>query len=167
MKKLFFIAAVLVTLLCGTALAGVPITKVDKVEPNDEMFMDMATTAARKSIADGGLPCGAVVILNGAWRSTGTAAEGGTSAEENAIAKSRRQSLKNATIYTVNEPTTAAYNTICRYGVDAVYFVNSRDKVVAKGIYPASAYDDNQIDSTLTLVPLNQINYADAADLLK
>lgn len=157
----------MVAVLCGTALAGVPITKVDKVEPTHEMFMDMATTAARKSIAENGLPCGAVVILNGAWRSTGTAAEGGSSAEENAIAKSRRQNLANATIYTVNEPTTAAYNTICRYGVDAVYFVNSRADVVARGIYPASAYDDSKIDSTLTLVPMKQISYADAANLLK
>jgi tRNA(Arg) A34 adenosine deaminase TadA len=167
MKKLVFIAARLVAVLCGTALAGVPITKVDKVEPTDEMFMDMATTAARKSVADGGLPCGAVVILNGAWRSTGTAAEGGTSAEENAIAKSRRQSLHNASIYTVNEPTTAAYNTICRYGVDAVYFVNARKDVVARGIYPASAYDDSKIDTTLTQVKMIQLKYADAADILK
>jgi tRNA(Arg) A34 adenosine deaminase TadA len=167
MKKLVLIAAILVAVLCGTALAGVPITKVDKVEPTDEMFMDMATTAARKSVADGGLPCGAVVILNGAWRSTGTAAEGGTSAEENAIAKSRRQSLHNASIYTVNEPTTAAYNTICRYGVDAVYFVNARKDVVARGIYPASAYDDSKIDTTLTQVKMIQLKYADAADILK
>jgi tRNA(Arg) A34 adenosine deaminase TadA len=167
MKKLFIIAALVLAVLCGTAIAEVPITTVDKVEPTDEMFMDMATTAAKKSIAEEGLPCGAVVILNGAWRSTGTAAEGGSSAEENAIAKSRRQSLKNASIYTVNEPTTAAYNTICRYGVDAVYFVNSRDKVVAKGIYPASAYDDSKIDTTLTLVPLKQIKYAEAESLVK
>jgi tRNA(Arg) A34 adenosine deaminase TadA len=154
-------------MLCGTALAGVPITTVDKVEPTDEIFMDMATTAARKSVAEGGLPCGAVVILNGAWRSTGTASEGGASAEENAIAKSRRQSLSNATIFTVNEPTTSAYNTICRYGVDAVYFVNSRKSVIEKGIYPASAYNDSEIDSTLTLVPMMQITYEDASSLLK
>jgi deoxycytidylate deaminase len=166
MKKLLLLAAVIVTVLCGTALAGVPITTVDKVEPTDEMFMDMATTAARKSIADGGLPCGAVVILNGAWRSTGTAADTLT-AEENAIAKSRRQSLKNAVIYTINEPTVKAYNTICRYGVDAVYFVNSRQDVIAKGIYTEADYDDSQIDSTLTLVPLKQVSYNDAAQLLK
>ena len=45
--------------------------------------------------------------------------------------------------------------------------MNGRDDVVAAGIYPASAYDDSKIDTTLTQVPLKQISFAEAASLLK
>jgi hypothetical protein len=45
--------------------------------------------------------------------------------------------------------------------------VNSRKSVIEKGIYPASAYNDSEIDSTLTLVPMMQITYEDASSLLK
>lgn len=165
MKKLFVFAAVICAVVLST-LAGVPITKVDKIAPTDEIFMDMATTAASKSIQSKGLPCGAVIILNGAWIATGTPTANAT-AEQNAIAKSGRTSLANASIYTINEPTTEAYNDICRFGADAVYFVNPREVVIAKGIYPASAYDDSKIDSTLTQVPLRQMSYPDATALLK
>jgi hypothetical protein len=48
-----------------------------------------------------------------------------------------------------------------------VYFVNARKDVVARGIYPASAYDDSKIDTTLTQVKMIQLKYADAADILK
>lgn len=165
-KKFFCITAILAVILSAVAYAGVPITKVDKIAPTDEVYMDMATTAARQAKNNGGMPCGAVIILNGAWRSSGNATANVT-AEQAAINKSRLSNLANATIYTVNEPTTEAYNDICRFGADAVFFVNPREVVIAKGIYPASAYDDTKIDSTLTQVPLKQMPYADASALLK
>lgn len=164
MKKLLFISALLIAIVCGSA-AALTITKVDKVNPNDDEWIDMALTAAKSNVSEGGKPCGAVVVLNGALRSVGRA--NAKTAEENAIATSRRKKLNDAVIYTVNEPTTEAYNAICRAGADAVVFVNSRDEVIAKGIYPAEAYDDAAIDSSLTPVPMNQISYPEAATFLK
>jgi hypothetical protein len=86
---------------------------------------------------------------------------------ETAIAMSRMASLENAVIYTINEPTIEAYNMICRFGADAVYFVNSKEKVIAAGVQPASAYDEVNLDASLTQVPMKQIEYEDAAALLK
>jgi deoxycytidylate deaminase len=117
-------------------------------------------------VENGGARCGAVVILNGAWRSTGLPSDTIT-AEENAIAKSRRKTLANATIYTINEPTTQAYNAICRAGADAIYFVNSREVVIEKGIYPAEAYNDDEIDTEVTQVPLNQIPFEEASKFIE
>lgn len=166
MKKRLAVLAVAAGMFCGSVLAAVPITKVDKVSPTDEIYMDMATSAASKAAKGKGLPCGAVVILNNAFRSAGTASADVT-AEQNAIAKAGLSSLQNAVIYTVNEPTTDAYNDICRFGADAVFFVNPREKVIEAGIYPASAYDDSRIDTGLTQVPMKQLDYSDAEALLK
>ena len=166
MKKAIVSLLLAVAVICGAAFAAVPISKVDKVSPTDEIFMDMAYSAASKSANAKGLPCGAVIILNNAFRAAGTA-DANATAEQNAIAKAGLANLENATIFTVNEPTTEAYNDICRFGADAVIFVNSRDKVIAAGVYPASAYDDSKIDTTVTQVPLKQISYADAERLLK
>lgn len=166
-KKFILTVAFIAALVGSMAWAGVPITLVDRIEPTDEVFIDMATTAAVKSKAQGGLPCGAVIILNGAWRSTGTAKRGGETAEEAAVAKSRLSSLQNARVYTVNEPTTEAYLTLCRQGADAIFFVNPRQDVIAAGVYPASAYNDNLVDSTVNVVPLTCISYPDAQRLLK
>ena len=50
--------ATLVGLLLVTVLgtkAQVNITLVDKVNPTDEMFIDMAVTAAQTSVDDGGM----------------------------------------------------------------------------------------------------------------
>ena len=70
MKKILtLIAAVAIGAI---AFAQVNITKVDKVAPTDEIFMDMAVTAAQQAIASGQKAAGAVVILNGAWKATGT-----------------------------------------------------------------------------------------------
>ena len=165
MKKILTFFALIAIFAVATVSAGVPITKVDKVAPTDEIFMDMAVTAAKKSVAEGKAPCGAVIILNGAWRSTGTPTASAT-AEENAFAKSRRQTMSNSTIYTIVEPTTEVYNTICNLGADAIFFVVGRDEAVAKGIYPASAYDDSKIDASLTPVPMSQLPYADAQNLV-
>lgn len=165
MKKLFFLFAATV-LMTFSVIAGVNITKVDKVAPTDEMFMDMAVTAAKKAIKEAGTPCGAVIILNGAWRSTGIPS-GTQTAEEVAISKSRLNSLRNATVFTVNEPTTKAYIAICEAGADAVYFVNPRDVVVAAGIYPADAYNDEAIPADLKQVPMKSMPYSDAEALIK
>lgn len=169
MKKIAVICAAVAVVVGGcvvSAFAGTPITKVDKIDPTDEIYMDMATTAASKSVASKGKPCGAVVILNRAWKGSGTANANGT-AEQNAIAASRLPDLELATVYTVCEPTTEAYNDICKMGAEAVYFVVPRDVVIAKGIYPASAYDDSKIDSDVTPVPLKQMDYADAEKLVR
>ncbi len=166
MKKLLFAVIALVAVVTGSAIAQSRITKVDRVNPTDEMFIDMALTSAKQSVQQGGLPCGAVVILNGALRSNGKATVT-TTAEENAIKASRKKKLRMATIYTVNEPTTAAYNAICQTGADAVVFVNGRDEVIACGIYPAEAYNDSLIDTTLTKVPMHQMDFSAAAAFLK
>ncbi len=166
MKKICLMFAMIAALFSSNAFAEVNITKVDRINPTDEVFMDMALTAARNSVENGGARCGAVVILNGAWRSTGLPSDTIT-AEENAIAKSRRKTLANATIYTINEPTTQAYNAICRAGADAIYFVNSREVVIEKGIYPAEAYNDDEIDTEVTQVPLNQIPFEEASKFIE
>ncbi len=148
------------------AIAQVNITKVDKVRPTDEIFMDMAVTAASQAKAAGLEPSGAVVILNGAWKSTGTPADG-LSPEENAIQKAHSTRLAGARIYTVNQPTAQALNAIMRAGAEAVYFVNSSADAVAAGIYPAEAYDTALLDSTLRPVPAYQIPYPPAAAIIK
>ena len=157
MKKVILLAMMFVA-IAGAVVAQVSITKVDKVEVTDQLFMDMAVSAAQDNVSSGEKPCGAVVILNGALRSAGKSSTF-TTAEESAIAKSRKKKLTNAVIYTVNEPTTAAYNAICRAGAEAVYFVNSRDAVIAAGVYTAEDYDTSKIDSTLTAVPMSCMTY--------
>lgn len=164
MKKILtLIAAVAIGAI---AFAQVNITKVDKVAPTDEIFMDMAVTAAQQAIASGQKAAGAVVILNVAWKATGTPSATAT-AEENAITKSRRTNLAGASIYTVNQPTTAALNAIMKAGVDVVFFVNPSSDAVAAGVYPAEAYDPAGLDTTLTPVPVMQLHYAPATQLLK
>lgn len=166
MKKLFALFFAAVLSLSTIAFAGVEITKVDKAKPTDEMFMDMAVVAAKKSVAAKGIPAGAVIILNGAWRATGLPS-GTKSPEEDAFSKARRQTLKNATVYTVNEPTTETINFLNSLGVEAVYFVNPRDAVIAAGIYPAEAYNDEALDASLPQAPIICMPYADATALIK
>lgn len=165
MKKLATLF-LLLALCMGMNCKALDITVVDKVEPTDEMFMDMAVTAAKKSVASGGVPSGAVIILNGAWRSTGTP-EGDKTAEETAIAKSRLSKLANASVYTINEPTTAIVNFLNSLGVTAIYFANPRDAVVAAGVYPASAYDDSAIGTLQNAAPMYRLPFSDAEAMLK
>lgn len=165
MKKVIFLAMMFVA-IAGAVVAQVSITKVDKVEVTDQLFMDMAVSQAQDNVAAGEKPCGAVVILNGALRSAGKSSTVST-AEESAIAKSRKKNLANAVIYTVNEPTVAAYNAICKAGADAVYFVNSRDAVIAAGVYTAEDYDSTKVDSSLKAVPMTCITYSDAVTVLE
>ncbi len=164
MKKIIGIIAA--GLLATAALAQTTITKVDKISPTDEVFMDMAVTAAKTASEQGLKPCGAVVILNGAWRSTGMPSDTQT-AEEAAIAKSRRTKLTNASIYTINQPTSEAINAIRRAGAEEIFFVNPAAEVIAAGIYPAEAYDEAKLDTTLAPVPMQQMDYAPASKLIK
>lgn len=164
MKKIF--SALFVLTLSLSSFAQVNITKVDKVQPTDEIFMEMAVTAAQKAKADGLKPAGAVVILNGAWKGTGLPAEG-TTPEENAIARSGRTKLNGAKIYTVEQPTTAALNAIMAAGVDAVYFAVPSQQAVAAGIYTDADYDEANLNGELKPVPVYHLIYAPATDLLK
>lgn len=163
MRKIITLMALMIVAVFATN-AQVTITKVDKVVPTDQIFMDMAVTAGGKSLAAGNVPCGAVVILNNAWRSTGIPGDNIT-AEENAIAKSRLSNLANATIYTIVEPTTEVYNTINSLGANAIYFVVGRDQAVALGIYPASAYDESKVAEGAS-VPMKQMAFDEATQLV-
>lgn len=166
MKQIFRLALVMLFVACGlSASAYYPITKVDKVAPTDEMFMDMAVDAARSSVAKKGQPCGAVLILNNAYNATGKPSAT-KSAEEDAIAKSRGN-LANAVIYTVNEPTSAAYLAICLNGVGKVVFANPREAVIAAGVATEADYEDVEIPEGVKQTPVIRIDFADAATLLK
>lgn len=166
MKKVLFLLVAVAILFSSTMFAAVPISKNDKISPVDEIWMDMAVTVAKVNVEEGGIPCGSVVVLNGKLQSTGQATEKATSVET-AIATSKLRTLENAVIYTLNEPTAEAYNAICKAKADAVYFVNPKEKVIAAGAQSADAYDESKLDSTLTQVPVKQMDYADAAALLK
>lgn len=166
MKKVLFLIVAMVTLTTSSLMAGIPISKDYKVTIHDELWMDMAVTVAKDGVKEGGIPCGTVIVLNGALKCVGEPTNKATSVET-AIAMSRMASLENAVIYTINEPTIEAYNMICRFGADAVYFVNSKEKVIAAGVQPAEAYDESNLDASLTQVPMKQIEYEDAAALLK
>ena len=165
MKKLLSLLTVVILSL-GTSVFAIEITKVDKVRPTDDMFMDMAVTSAKKSVASKGAASGAVIILNGAWRATGTP-EGEKTAEEVAYSKSRLSKLNNAVVYTINEPPTTVVNMLNSLGVEAIYFSNPRDVVIAAGIYPASAYDDSKLDTSGYQAPFYIMPFAEAAALLK
>lgn len=166
MKKIMFLLVAVATLVSNVMFAAVPISKNDKISPVDEIWMDMAVTVAKVNVEEGGIPCGSVVVFNGKLQSSGQATEKATSVET-AIATSKLMTLENAVIYTVNEPTAEAYNAICKAKADAVYFVNPKEKVIAAGVQLADAYDESKLDSTLTQVPVKQMDYADAAALIK
>lgn len=165
MKKILLSAAAALVIAAPAIIAQAVITKVDKIAPTDQVYMDMATEAAKSAKKAGKKADGAVVILNNAFHSSGKPS-GDTSAVQDAIGKARVASLENAKIYTVNEPTTEALNAISRRKAQAVYFVNSREDVVKAGIYPAEAYDDSKIDTTVTQVPMHQMAYDAASKLI-
>ena len=166
MKKVIFAVMSMTIFVTSTMMASVEISKREKASPVDEIWMDMAVTVAKVNVEEGGIPCGSVVVLNGRLQSSGQATEKATSVETS-IAMSKMKTLRNAKIYTVNEPTIEAYNAACKAKVDAIYFVNTKDKVIAAGIQPAGAYDESKIDSALIAIPIIQMDYEDAAELLK
>lgn len=162
MKKIFSILAAMAVGICASA--QVNISKVDKISPNDEVFMDMAVSAAQNAVASGQKPNGAVLILNGAWKATGL--PGAENAPEAAaIAKTGRATMPGAVIYTVNQPTPSAINAMNEAGIEAVYFVNTSDAAVAGGVYSASDYAGEVAPGNG--VSVLQMTYAPAADLLK
>lgn len=165
MKKSLLSAAAAIAIAAPAIIAQAVITKVDRIAPTDQIYMDMATEAAKAAKKAGEKADGAVVILNNAFHSSGKPS-GNTSAAQNAIGKARVTSLENAKIYSVNEPTTEAINAMSRRKAQAVYFVNSREEVVKAGIYPAEAYDDSKIDTTVTQVPMHQMAYDTASELI-
>ncbi len=166
MKKVIFAVMAMAILVSTTMMASVEISKREKVSPVDEIWMDMAVTVAKVNVEEGGIPCGAVVVLNGRLQSSGQATEKATSIETS-IAMAKMKTLKNAKIYAVNEPTIDAYNAACKAKVDAIYFVNTKEKVIAAGVQPAEAYDESKIDTTLKAIPVIQMDYEDASALLK
>lgn len=136
-----------------TASAAVTVNRAAKLDDGQQVYIDMAVSAAKTSVAEGDLPTGAVVILGGAWRGTGTAMDG-RGAEATAIAKARTKTLGNATLYTMIQPTAAACTEIAKAGIQQVYFVIDADQAVKAGIQKASdysAYPD--VNLTLTQVP--------------
>lgn len=165
MKKVFLILTIL-SIFTTSLFAGINISKDDKISPIDAIWMDMAVGIARDNVNEGGIPCGSVIVFNGALKSVGTATEKATSIET-AIATSKLATLENAVIYTVNEPTSEAYNAICRAGADAVYFVNSKKDVIDAKIQSANAYDETKLDTTLRQVTVIKMEFPDAAELLK
>lgn len=165
MKKSLLSAAAAIAIAAPAIIAQAVITKVDRIAPTDQIYMDMATEAAKEAKKAGEKADGAVVILNNAFHSSGKPS-GNTSAAQNAIGKARVTSLENAKIYTVNEPTTETLNAMSRRKAQAVYFVNSREDVVKAGIYPAEAYDDSKIDTTVTQVPMHRMVYEAASELI-
>lgn len=165
MKKVFFIISI-ISLFTTSLLAGINISKDDKFSPfNATIWMDTAIGIARDNINEGGIPCGSVIVLNGAFKCVGTATEKATSIET-AIAESKLATLENAVIYTVNEPTSEAYNAVCRAGADAIYFVNPKKDVIEAKIQPADAFDESKLDTTLRQVPVIKMDHPDAAELL-
>ena len=146
------------------ANAQVNISKVDKVTPNDEVFMDMAVSAAQNAVASGQKANGAVLVHNGAWKATGLPGAN-NSPETEAIAKTGRTTMPGAVIFTVNQPTPAAINAMNAAGIQAVYFVNTADAATAAGIYKASDYSGIvNPDATIAVM---QMTYAPASALLK
>lgn len=162
MKKIFaIIAAAAISL---GAAAQVQISKVEKVTPNDEIFMDMAVSAAQNAVASGQKANGAVLVLNGAWKATGLPGAS-NSPETDAIAKTKRATVPGAIIFTVNQPTPKAINAMADAGVEAVYFVNSADAAVAAGIYKKSDYDGSIKPDAI--IAVMQMTYPAASNLLK
>ncbi len=159
MKKI--LASLTAIAISIAANAQVNISKTEKATPSDDIFIEMAVTAGKQSKASGEKPCGAVIILNGAWKATGTPTATET-AEENAISKSRLKSLKGARIYTVFEPTAKALEAISRAGADAVYYAVTSDDAIESGIYTAEEY----APSATAKVPAIWIDYIPALDLL-
>lgn len=167
MKKfLMTLAAVICLAFAMPATAQVTITKVAKIAPTDMVFMDMAVEAAKTNVKAGKTPSGAVIILNGAFRSSGRASED-CSAEVNAYTKSRLSSLKNAKVYTVNEPITETYVFLSKLGVDEIFFVNGREEVIKAGLAKAEDYNDAAVPADVTLSPLKNLEFPDATNLLK
>lgn len=146
--------------------AKLPVTKVVNPSPAEMVGIDMATDVAKKSVASGGGPWGAVIVVNGQVKGTGCSTDG-TSAEVNAMKAAGLQSLKGTTVFTVNQPGTDVYQMLSEAGADGIYFVNGSDAVVAAGLLPASAYYESALEGKDSLAPLKSIPFPEAQRLIK
>lgn len=158
-------------LLVAAVIAGVPsaaaqvnISRTEATKPTDEVFMDMAVTVAQTAVAQGHKPSGAVIALNGAWRASGMAV-GGRTAEQDAIARSRRTSLPTAVVYTINQPTDEAVDAMAAAGIKTVYYVNPFEDVVAAGAGTSDSYAG--ASTPREDISIIRLDYQPAADLLK
>lgn len=138
-KLASLIAGMLLTATVS-ATAGVTVDRAAKLADGQQVYIDMAVSAAKTSVAEGSMPTGAVVILGGAWRGTGTAMDG-RGAEATAIAKARTKTLGNAALYTMIQPTSAACIDIANSGIQQVFFIIPADQAVKAGIYRQADYD--------------------------
>lgn len=164
MKKLLALLLLAAATWSPAATAQVQISKVEAANPTEEVFMDMAVTVAQTAVAQGHKPCGAVVTLNGAWRASGMAV-GGATAEEDAIARTRRSTVPMGVMFTVNQPTDRALDAIAAAGIATVYYVNPLEDVIAAGI--ATADDYSAASSPRDGLKVIRIDYAPARQLLK
>lgn len=166
MKRFFrtlTVAAMTVLSSVNVLDAEIPVTVVDRVLPTDMVFMDMATEAAKASVAKNGLPQGVVFTLNGSVKSTGN----GKNAFSEALTKSGSNSLPGAVVYSVNRPSTEDYLSLSESGVSAIYFVNDKDEVVKAGILPESAYSESDVPEGFRGAQLKSMEYPDAQSVIK
>jgi len=153
-----FVIAAFITAAALTANAEIPVTLVEKISPVDMVFMDMATEAAKASIANNGAPQGVVLILNNTFKSSGS----GTDAVLEACKKTGLPVLDGVTVYSVNQPSVKDILYMSQLGVKTIFFVNSKDKVINAGILPESAYDEGTIPPSTKIAELKSIEYPDA-----
>ncbi len=166
MKKIILSTLLLAASTTTSVVAQIPISKVEQYSPTDMVFLDMATDAAKENKSRGLAPSGAVLVINGEFRSSGRSTAT-SSAEETAFKKSRLSSLEGVTLYTVNEPTTAVYKFLCDNKIGAIYFVNDRNAVIKAGIATAADYNDSSLPQSVVKIPMFQIEFPDAGLLLK
>lgn len=159
MKRIF--AAIAIAAMSAMAYAQVGISPTEKASPDDDTFIDMAVTAGKQAKASGEKPCGTVIILNGAWKATGTPT-GDLTAEENAISKSRLGTLKGTRVYTVVEPTTRAAVALTKSGADVVYYAVTSDDAIEAGVYTAEDYAPSDSAKVRTV----WLDYIPALDLM-
>lgn len=159
MKHLLMILAAIALSL--NVAAQTRLSTTEAASPGEEQFMDMAVGVARTSVAQGHKPCGAVVVLNGSCRGAGMPV-GGQSAEQDALARSRRTSIPGGTVYTVNQPVAAALEAMARAGITLVYYVNPMEDVTAAGIYTAADYEGAPDDAPRQI----RMDYAPASELI-
>ena len=165
-KKLYILTAILATIFSVSFNAGavLPISKVSMIMPDDMVYIDMATSAAKKSAAAGNIADGAVIVKNSSPVVTTGAGQGNT-AVANAIAQAGT-AVNGAVIYTVNQPQITDLVNLSKSGAKTIYFVNGSTDVVTAGIYPTGAYDETAIPAGLAITPMIQLEYPDAQKLL-
>lgn len=157
------VCAAILALGGAGAAAQTEVSPVDRFKPSDGVFMDIAVDMAKESVAKGGQPGGATIILNGAFHSCGS----GELPEIEALKKAHAPSLANAVVYTVNEPVTEAWIALSKRGVTQIYFVNSKDDAISAGVYEAAAYDEAGLPQDGAMTPKSQIAYPSASALIK